>query len=137
MIRRPPRATRTDTLFPLHDALPISGRQLACGAGHLGDHGAGLLAAAERVGGGGEAQLRLVPGSVENLLARVVNNRLAPGLHAAAVLEAGQYRQFMGREAEDLIIRGQPRLHPAKRSERRSVGEKSVRTCRTPWAPIY
>src|SRR3546814_3259470 len=24
MIRRPPRATRTDTLFPLHDALPIS-----------------------------------------------------------------------------------------------------------------
>src|SRR3546814_2833879 len=24
MIRRPPRSTRTDTLFPLHDALPIS-----------------------------------------------------------------------------------------------------------------
>src|SRR3546814_2229840 len=24
MRRRPPRATRTDTLFPLHDALPIS-----------------------------------------------------------------------------------------------------------------
>src|SRR3546814_14481897 len=24
MIRRPPRPTRTDTLFPLHDALPIS-----------------------------------------------------------------------------------------------------------------
>src|SRR3546814_12627767 len=23
MIRRPPRSTRTDTLFPLHDALPI------------------------------------------------------------------------------------------------------------------
>src|SRR3546814_6505241 len=26
MIRRPPRSTRTDTLFPLHDALPISAR---------------------------------------------------------------------------------------------------------------
>src|SRR3546814_10856795 len=25
MIRRPPRSTRTDTLFSLHDALPISG----------------------------------------------------------------------------------------------------------------
>src|SRR3546814_1897646 len=27
MIRRPPRSTRTDTLFSLHDALPISGRR--------------------------------------------------------------------------------------------------------------
>src|SRR3546814_7103628 len=25
MVRRPPRSTRTDTLFPYHDALPISG----------------------------------------------------------------------------------------------------------------
>src|SRR3546814_9669257 len=34
MIRRPPRATRTDTLFPLHDALPISTTSpapVACG----------------------------------------------------------------------------------------------------------
>src|SRR3546814_10923291 len=26
IIRRPPRSTRTDTLFPLHDALPILAR---------------------------------------------------------------------------------------------------------------
>src|SRR3546814_3088073 len=32
MIRRPPRSTRTDTLFPLHDALPISDvKEYVCG----------------------------------------------------------------------------------------------------------
>src|SRR3546814_20388977 len=31
MIRRPPRSTRTDTLFPLHDALPIFEYQRPCG----------------------------------------------------------------------------------------------------------
>src|SRR3546814_12865815 len=29
MIRLPPRSPRTDTLFPLHDALPISASELA------------------------------------------------------------------------------------------------------------
>src|SRR3546814_6294844 len=39
MIRRPPRSTRTDTLFPLHDALPISLANLRRGVAQSGSLG--------------------------------------------------------------------------------------------------
>src|SRR3546814_6515314 len=39
MIRRPPRSTRTDTLFPLHDALPITLANLRRGVAQSGSLG--------------------------------------------------------------------------------------------------
>src|SRR3546814_17954238 len=49
MIRRPPRSTRTDTLFPLHDALPISLGDMK--VGYVGKPVPGVEC---RIGDGGE-----------------------------------------------------------------------------------
>src|SRR3546814_15235689 len=122
MIRRPPRATRTDTLFPYTTLFRSD-------AGFAGD--------AE-----GDADLRALVGLLlqegrlgdvrpQQHAAQVVRGRA--GVRGAQVVLAGG-EQLEGPRAAglDVEVTG-PRLGEAKRSEERRVGTECVRTCKSRW----
>src|SRR3546814_12164291 len=111
MIRRPPRSTRTDTLFP-YTTLFRSDRLLV-----------DTLTAASNAQRGKAPETRL--------LFRVVFRLLA-----AKVLQDRHHPYAQGWDAADLasILRA---IESYYRSEERRVGKECVRTCRSGWSPYH
>src|SRR3546814_11267367 len=120
MIRRPPRSTRTDTLFP-YTTLFRSARKLAGKRrrGRIVPHAGqcGALRIARRIVG--------QKGRVELLL--VVRPARADGDRQPI----GDVEDFMREEGEILALLPQA----VARSERRRVGKRGGSTCRSWWWP--
>src|SRR3546814_12538895 len=110
MIRRPPRSTRTDTLFP-YTTLFRSNSQRSRSADHGGDI---------RVDFGVDRN------SVQNNLDFVVEAFGKQGAQGA-VDQARSQDFFFGRTAFTL----------EERSEERRVGKECVSTCRSRWSPYH
>src|SRR3546814_14835017 len=118
MIRRPPRSTRTDTLFPyptLFRSKPVAredGVHTAGSSSQISDGAAAvIMMTAERA-----QQLGLTP------RARVVDTCLVgvdPVLMLTGPIDATQ------------------RLLERTRSEERRVGKECVSTCRSRWSPYH
>src|SRR3546814_14528690 len=110
MIRRPPRSTRTDTLFPYTT----------------------LFRSATHGGGNG-----CVPGpsSREKLLGGQRHHRLAARLDLAAE-RAGVGHEALGEIARGHQLRVQEALVAAARSEERRVGKEVVRKGRSRWLEL-
>src|SRR3546814_15345974 len=113
MIRRPPRSTRTDTLFP-YTTLFRSNRQLRrCGTEHEPLHRVGLA-----VGG----ELGLLLGRVRPLTVEAASD-IGFDLHLGALV--GHFGHERAIEHREL----------GSRSEERRVGDGCFRTCRSRWSP--
>src|SRR3546814_17390071 len=112
MIRRPPRSTRTDTLFP-YATLFRSG-SVSCGCGWSGQ-GADCGGGCQIMGGGAPAsQPRLV-------------EHMAFGVEVAQVGAAG----FAAEAGDEEDGAG------GRRSEERRVGKGWVSTCRSRWWTVH
>src|SRR3546814_15363695 len=110
MIRRPPRSTRTDTLFPYTTLFRSEGLRLLLGEPTL------VVRVDESLGDGGE----LVLADQAFVLHPVDDVHLEPRMQRARILP----HQFLD----------QPR---AVRSEERRVGKEGVSTCRSRWSPYH
>src|SRR3546814_17986727 len=107
MILRPPRSTRTDTLFPYTTLFrtPMAKRLLRL-----------LLAHPELVSSLGDQQLEILEHGPHLVLVRdlITLANLSGARHAGALLQAAD---------------------PGSRSEERRVGKACVSTCRSRWSP--
>src|SRR3546814_13628508 len=114
MIRRPPRSTRTDTLFPYttlfrSPVVEAFAEQAARADGNLGL--GDVIARAKRIALG-------------------IEERRHPAL--LIVLQGKEIGERGGDQ------RQRPARHePAQRSEERRVGKECVSTCRSRWAPYH
>src|SRR3546814_18759073 len=123
MIRRPPRSTRTDTLFPYTTLF----RSLRADNAISEDEHRCYLTTLRRSG------LLLIPATAEELAELVARSRLKDG----EMLETGELRAF--RENLMMIqMRSWLRLPAeAERSEERRVGKECVSPCRSRWSPNH
>src|SRR3546814_17661496 len=112
MIRRPPRSTRTDTLFP-YTTLFRSANQKRYR--NLASDGSGSIQAQQQA----EAQLAI-------RLASRDKNRA--GLQAAR-----QQTDILRADFE----KAKAALSQAQRSEERRVGKECVSACRSRWSPLH
>src|SRR3546814_16399183 len=119
MIRRPPRSTRTDTLFP-YTTLFRSALRLYR---HAGSRRRQLLAQARDRSLQGVAGHRLVE-RVEAVLQRILHDDAAAG--AQQLFQQGR---LAAREAEGTVV------DERFRSAERRVGNEGVSTCRYRWSP--
>src|SRR3546814_14504340 len=120
MIRRPPRSTRTDTLFPYTtlfrsadhvDDIPVGGDIAAHHAERLAQRALDNVDAVRRLVAVGDAAA-----------ARAVH---ADGMNLVAI---GERVVFFGQIADRVDRR---------RSEERRVGKECVSTCRSRWSPYH
>src|SRR3546814_14496662 len=117
MIRRPPRSTRTDTLFPyttLFRSAPPSPTDPDVQPAMLGDRAA--------VGGAQQYRRGL----------RLDQRRPVDGL------AGGEFREGVDLGVDPLAeVDLAPPLHRGGRSEERRVGKECVSTCRSRWSPYH
>src|SRR3546814_18003874 len=164
MIRRPPRSTRTDTLFPyttlFRSARGGGGGSSAgllrrpglgigdWGLGRAGRGGRGIAGAGLR---GGRIAALLLLSRIPALLLRIPNpqSRLPALLqqqHVASAVELGTGRE-LGDQERAAVVRAQrgpgadreARREAAaeSRSEARRGGHEWVSTCRSRWSPYH
>src|SRR3546814_11604621 len=115
MIRRPPRSTRTDTLFPY----PTLFRSL----GARGDSGRVGFALASAEGAYGYmADIEAAQ--------RAFQRAVKIGEAAGSEVPAGQL--LKARSSLALTL-----MRPGRRSEERRVGKECVSTCRSRWSPYH
>src|SRR3546814_14205932 len=134
MIRRPPRSTRTDTLFPYTTLFRSGGAILVNTArGEVVDEGAlinalgnGRLAAA---GLDTTADEPIAPDSPLRSMSNVVLTPHVGGSTGAALsaMAQGAARNILGYLKHQTL----------DRSEERRVGKECVRTCRIRWSPDH
>src|SRR3546814_15827580 len=120
MIRRPPRSTRTDTLFPYTTLFRSKVRPGAGGTGKFRHH-VGRPGQATRGKKGGDEIMPAMLGK------RFVDQLLRVGIGGAAQRQ----RDRTERQLEQPVAA--PRL--TVRSEERRVGTECVSTCRSRWSP--
>src|SRR3546814_11643584 len=124
MIRRPPRSTRTDTLFPYTTLFRSRGEGLHVLVGIL-RIGRGIVGV-----DGGDADAEL--------LQRRGLRRQAPGdgAHVGTVITDEDDQGALGTgqvgEAVHLVVGAEQ-----GRSEERRVGKECVSTCRSRWSPYH
>src|SRR3546814_13705531 len=127
MIRRPPRSTRTDTLFPyttLFRSRRFAQRDAVDADLDLDD----IL---DAVRGAGVEFLLLHPARGVGDIGRVAPDALAKALEAAAGAGAVDLGRLVARRLGELFAdRG-------GRSEERRVGKEGVSTCRSRCAPYH
>src|SRR3546814_19453313 len=112
MIRRPPRSTRTDTLFP-YTTLFRSGLEAI-----------GFIKIAE------QRRIEIEKAVVEHIHRNIVINVTIELYHLRAVEErAGNIENMLRRAAIDHNV--------IFRSEERRVGKECVSTCRYRWSPYH
>src|SRR3546814_20880589 len=143
MIRRPPRSTRTDTLFPYTTLF----RSWA-----LLDAGAGAVVEADERGAdlGGEVHHlvdllgeHLAEGAAEHseVLAEYEHlaavDRAPAGDHAVGVGALLQTAVVGAVAGEHVELVERPGVEQELRSEERRVGKECVRTCRSRWSPSH
>src|SRR3546814_13957810 len=120
MIRRPPRSTRTDTLFPYTTLFRSPGR---------------LVIASHNQGKVREIGDLLAPYGVETVSAGALGLPEPPETGTSFIANA----ELKAREAADLS--GLPALADDSglcvRSEERRVGKACVSTCRSRWSPSH
>src|SRR3546814_16010959 len=116
MIRRPPRSTRTDTLFPYTTLFRSQTRHLD---GDAGDPGPALRSDQGRGSGRG-----LSPTADVTPMAVVPPTAVVTG-------------PTSGQSAPEREKGAAPRRHRRSRSEERRVGKESVSTCRYRWLPSH
>src|SRR3546814_14435758 len=120
MIRRPPRSTRTDTLFPYttlfrsrHEVLVVALAQ----------------SSAERSDGDRHLVVQVI------VDAEVGNRLILMAFHVIAgeeqVRGAGVQDEKLGADLETIVDEGRAR------SEARRVGKECVSTCRSRWSPYH
>src|SRR3546814_16736229 len=127
MIRRPPRSTRTDTLFPYTTLFRSFARRRDAGGGDA-EIGVGV------VGVDVERALALVDVIFAPLLPRRDEQRRRFGIVGGDQIDLARL-VIAGRD-DDIIVRR--RLADADaRSEERRVGKECVSTCRSRWAPYH
>src|SRR3546814_19565900 len=115
MIRRPPRSTRTDTLFPYTTLF----RSIEAITGmRFGDPARPLLVS---VRSGARASM---PGMMDTVLNLGLNDETVEGLGTAADDRRFAYDSYR-------------RFIQLYRSEERRVGKECVRTCRSRWSPYH
>src|SRR3546814_12989818 len=124
MIRRPPRSTRTDTLFP-YTTLFRAGGGVCAGAALPGDRGGAVRAAA--AGGVAVAGAAAGGGGAGAVGAGAGGERGAA--RDRAVARRGRDRYWRGR--------GGGRGGRGGRSEERRVGKECVSTGRSRWSPYH
>src|SRR3546814_12894619 len=122
MIRRPPRSTRTDTLFPYTTLFRSPGRGTP--SARTEDTGQGLLVA-------GDHRRTVVEGDDRPLdQLRLLDQGPDPVRAVRGVLGEGLEPDLGG----DRFVH--PRDVP-RRSEERRVGKECVSTCRSRWSPYH
>src|SRR3546814_19537622 len=142
MIRRPPRSTRTDTLFPYTTLfrsqevaaggiVPVVAVEKSNPTFRL-RQGVGLAGSlVERQGGGGHVGV-VVEGC------RMLQPAVPPGMVEAAValhLAAHEGEGLLGRSQPSRPIERERRLRKGGRSEEPRVGKEGDSTGRTRWSP--
>src|SRR3546814_18096126 len=144
MIRRPPRSTRTDTLFP-YTTLFRSSTSAASYEAALLAVGAGLTAVASLEAGEGDSAFCAVrpPGhhaTPTQAMGFCLFNNVA--VTAAALAERGErvlivdFDAHHGNGTQDAFWRD-PRVAYVSRSEEPRVGKAWVSTCTTRWSPYH
>src|SRR3546814_19304912 len=106
MIRRPPRSTRTDTLFPYTTLFRSRAAVALDGARH----------------DAGKPQVQEVGGADDRPC------RVGPDLDGALATDARPHQTLVPRRRRIAPV--------AARSEESRVGKACVSTCRTRWAPV-
>src|SRR3546814_6092469 len=145
MIRRPPRSTRTDTLFPyttLFRSLDVL-RRVPCPANARGDHG--MIPSNDNNGGEERRTLWIVLllnaaiaagffvsgffADSSALIANGVDNLSDTAVYALSLvaLTRGQTWKTRAAVASGVMLR----------SEERRVGKECVSTCRSRWSPYH
>src|SRR3546814_11912691 len=109
MVRRPPRSTRTDTLFPDTTLFRAAGWRPGDALPHVV----------------GQALIYPVTGGALDA-GSFIEMATAPGL---STKDVRYYRDILG------APEGDPYRHP--RSEERRVGKECVSTCRYRWSPYH
>src|SRR3546814_17749332 len=123
MIRRPPRATRTDTLFP-YTTLFRSGRLAVHRAlGELGEEHVGLLL--------------LLQGLVKQLGGLVHAELLRPRLEGAVAGDLVMLDGLGNGDQHGVEHLAALEVVHDLRSEERRVGKEGVSPCRTRWWPSH
>src|SRR3546814_15406463 len=149
MLRRPPRSTRTDTLFP-YTTLFRSAPEL--GLQHDG-HLAGVARAqrvrnlaVEMIGAEGDVEMVAAGQAVLRDVDKRPAHHNAQGVFHHAIVSQTVAAHFLGHVAPRpdcgrlilpriLASSGIPRWGASVRSEERRVGKECVSTCRSRWAP--
>src|SRR3546814_16463907 len=140
MIRRPPRSTRTDTLFPY--------TTLFRSCGYLGQNGdvrtccPGFLLRQNATRHGcraGAIGLNLDPVLLAEILepglGHLIGKRDIGGQFAFAFRRLDQLRTGLGLPGRRKAKQGRRQPALPYRSEERRVGQESVSTCRSRWSP--
>src|SRR3546814_15472874 len=133
MIRRPPRSTRTDTLFPyptLFRSRQAAARQRAeplrplAPRLHAAPHRRSLRLSRRQLAAAwsGAAAARFPMKNLRTGRTRMIARRIT-GLFAASLVVLG--------------LAVPVAAEPVKRSEERRVGKECVRTCRSRWSPYH
>src|SRR3546814_11370580 len=129
MIRRPPRSTRTDTLFPTRRSSDLA-PQSAAAERPLPHPFSESKARADRIRG-----LVVIDPIVDVRIAGIVE--IAARVAVQDVRPADVDPQFLGHVIADVEIEPARRAHigDQRRSAERRVGKECVSTCRAGWAP--
>src|SRR3546814_11593667 len=117
MIRRPPRSTRTDTLFPYTPLFRSVQAEVMA-----------LLSRLRR-----ERRLSMLFISHDLALVRQLCHRIVV-LDQGRVAEAGPTGELLAKPRSDITQR---LIAASARSEERRVGKECVSTCRSRWSPSH
>src|SRR3546814_13886571 len=127
MIRRPPRSTRTDTLFP-YTTLFRSGDHAA------GDKNEPRHGRKDLLNGRGTAQA-VESHPAENISAGRFCRRPKPPVISWRAVPAPEPERLPVLPLRRLLPPADRRLRARARSEERRVGKECVSTCRSRWSP--
>src|SRR3546814_13502139 len=124
MIRRPPRSTRTDTLFPYSTLFRSGVRCRACTC-LLGGH---------RIRIGFDHHARVWPQQDETAIGEA---QIHVAVAGCADKLAAEYGIVLVQFADRSAIGGQRAAATGPRSEERRVGKECVSTCSSRWSPYH
>src|SRR3546814_13285204 len=123
MLRRPPRSTRTDTLFPYTTLVRSGGRSVP--PKHV-DRSLGRL-----------ILKNIIQRRIDIQHWATVGAAFIPGLDMTNILVNPRIAPVrIGKKVEAILLTIQPGKL-GKRSEERRVGKECVSTCRSRWSPSH
>src|SRR3546814_17233439 len=136
MIRRPPRSTRTDTLFPYTTLFRSSLASIFFGSvAAINQKSIKRLLAYSSINNIGFALVGLAAGTPEGVSSVLVYMTVYIVMTLGSFMVVIRMRDEEGRQIE--TIASLSGMSKTRRSEERRVGKECVSTCRSRWSPYH